>query len=118
MKYVRFRRHGEDSFVFTLSPTAHSDLADAMQRGGWVAHSAGFVKFRAGGVVDTCGRSESLGLGPDPLDARMIELLTRATLHLAEPATVSREGREGREVEPPPAPAVCHLCPDCHLRPA
>lgn len=89
MKYVRFRRRGEDRFLFTVAPTRHADLADAMIPAGWSPVSAGFVLFSPVAGVQVCGRSESLGLVPNPLDARLIDMLYAATTRLAVPAVGS-----------------------------
>jgi hypothetical protein len=87
VKYIIVRNPaGFERVFFALSPVAHSDLAAAFAREPDRVVSAGFVEFYVeayANCVRTFGRSESLNLEPRPQDARLIGVLTHATLQAA-----------------------------------
>ena len=86
MKYVVFRNtRGEISCRFALAPVTHRELADEHAHLGKPI-SAGFLRVRPHGIVETYGYSETLQLGPATTDASTFTLLLRATEELGAAA--------------------------------
>jgi hypothetical protein len=81
MKYVIFRSPEGPRVEVFCAPTTHADQAAA--HSSWQPRSAGFVTFLGNGEVRCYGRSDSLNLGPDHLDASLIEVTMHATHRLS-----------------------------------
>ena len=84
MKYIIFKSPDGPRVEIFAAPTTHADQAAAHPN--WKPQSAGFVVFHGLGLVECCGRSDSLNLGPDPRDASLIEVMMAATLRLCPQA--------------------------------
>jgi hypothetical protein len=82
LKYVIVEEpRGPERILFCLSPMTLVELAAICGRAtGSKPVSAGFVTFRPDGAAETFGESISLRLKPRATDARLITVMSQATL--------------------------------------
>lgn len=79
MKYVIGKNSVTDHYVVSVfdEVVTHRHVAKAMRADGVLAVSAGFVYINKGGITVDSQVSESLKLGPQPVDQLILELFLR-----------------------------------------